>query len=293
MAILVTGASGRVGRAIFVRLAADCEVRGFDAAPSSTVSALGDVADHAAVARAAEGAQAIIHVAGLHAPHVGLVPEHEFERVNVQGTRNLLEAALRLGIRRFIYTSTTALYGYASVSPAAAVWVTENVAPMPRTIYHRTKLAAELLLEAAAARHGLSVTVLRMSRCFPERAPLMAAYRLHRGVDARDVAEAHALALALDTPGFRVFNISGSTPFLPNDAPALLRDAPAVLRRRAPDFVQAFKARGWPLPASIDRVYCSLTAKRELGWRPRHGFSEVLKMLDERCSEVLPAAGPS
>ena len=61
----------------------------------------------------------------------------------------------------------------------------------------------------------------------------------------------------------------------------LLRDAPSVLRRRAPELVEAFGRRGWSLPVSIDRVYSPERAMQELGWRPRYGFVEVLKMLDE------------
>jgi len=45
-------------------------------------------------------------------------------------------------------------------------------------------------LREDAGRDGLAVTVLRLSRCFAEPAPLMAAYRLHRGIDARAVASA-------------------------------------------------------------------------------------------------------
>jgi hypothetical protein len=60
--------------------------------------------------------------------------------------------------------------------------------------HHRTKLEAEQFLEAEADRN-LKVTTLRMSRCFPEPAPIMAMYRLHRGIDSRDVAEGHRQVL--------------------------------------------------------------------------------------------------
>ena len=75
---------------------------------------------------------------------------------------------------------------------------------LPTTIYHATKIAAEDLLSIASKQGGLSVTVLRISRCFPEPAHIMAVYRLHRGIDARDVADAHAGALAVRGAGFRM-----------------------------------------------------------------------------------------
>jgi len=102
------------------------------------------------------------------------------------------------------------------------------------------------------------------------------------------VAEAHALALLQTPPGLRRFVVSGATPFGPDDLRDLLHDAPTVLARRAPELVEAFVRRGWPLPTSIDRVYASARAMQQLGWQPRFGFDEVLKMLDDESSEVLP-----
>ncbi|MDX2141775.1 MAG: NAD(P)-dependent oxidoreductase [Rhodospirillaceae bacterium] len=288
MKIVVTGSGGRIGRAIYRRLAPQHDVIGLDRAPSSTAHVLADICDDGALARAMKGADAVIHVAALHAPHVDVVSDADFARVNVEGTRRVLTAAVEAGVRRLVLTSTTALYGYASKSPDGAVWVDENTVPKPRNIYHRTKLEAEELLREAAQHHGLQVRIIRMSRCFPEPAPVMAAYRLHRGVDARDVAAAHALALINTGAPSQTYIVSGRTPFVPSDSPALLRDAPAVLAQRAPDLVRAFAARGWPLPRSIDRVYCAQRAERDLGWTPRFGFDEVLAEHDRESPEVLP-----
>lgn len=281
MRVLVTGATGRVGRAIAIHLMrAGHDVTGFDRAPSSTAAIVADLDDDAALARALDGVDAIVHTAGLHAPQVDVVPDAEFERINVGATRRLLARARDAGIGRFVLTSTTALYGVAG-------WIDESVAPQPRTIYHRTKLAAEDAVREAAAAGGLAATILRMSRCFPEPVPEMAAYRLHRGVDARDVASAHAFALADETPGCRVFVVSGATPFERADIDALAIDAPAVLARRAPGLVETFTRRGWPLPRIIDRVY-SPGALQALGWSPRRGYDEVIRQYDDESGEVLP-----
>ena len=142
--------------------------------------------------------------------------------------------------------------------------VTEDTVPNPRTIYHRTKLEAEGIV-AAAASPDLSVRIIRLSRCFPEPAPLMALYRLHRGVDYRDVAAAHLLASDWRGSACETFVISGYTPFLPSDCADLKRDAAAVIRSRAPNVAEAFDARGWPLPKSIDRVYDGSKAEQMLG----------------------------
>ena len=289
MKVLVTGASGRIGRAVMIRLARQHQVLGLDRAPSSTAHWVGDLADADLLRRALHGVDAVVHAAALHAPQVGRVPDAEFQRINVDATRALAEAATAAGVSRLLYTSTTALYGGAATPAAAAGWVDETLAPQPRTIYHRSKLAAEQLLACYADAGAFRLTVLRLSRCFPETAPQMATARLHRGVDARDVAAAHACALATARPGARVYLLSGATPFQPADLAQLKADAPGVLRLRAPALVSAFAARGWALPASIDRVYSPALAQRELGWQPRFGFESVLQQLDEESPDVLPA----
>lgn len=281
MRIALTGGAGRIGQAIRARLEREHEVVALDRRAAPAVELVGDLCDAALLERLCAGADALVHVAALHAPQVGVLPEAEFERVNVEGTRRLLAAARRHGVQRFVFTSTTALYG----SPG---WIDETTVPRPRTVYHRTKLAAEALLQQAAAAGGPVVRILRMSRCFPEPAPLMAAYRLHRGVDARDVADAHALALADDGPRCATCVISGRTPFERADMAGLQHDAAAVLRRRAPGLVAEFERRGWALPARIDRVYDASAAQRALGWVPQHGAEAVLAQADAGSAEVLP-----
>jgi UDP-glucose 4-epimerase len=296
MNVLITGAAGRVGRACRARLQAGHVLRGLDRVSAPGVDCIGDLGDADLVSRAMQGIDAVLHCAALHAPHVGRVDDREFQRVNVDATLALWRAARAAGVRRFIFTSTTALYGtdVAGIAGSArADWITEETPPRPRSIYHRSKLAAEQGLRESASGGGPAVTVLRMSRCFAETARLMAVYRLHRGIDVRDVAEAHALALAgeADVP-WRCFIVSGATPFVAADAERLWNDAPALLRERAPALAGEFVRRGWPLPASIDRVYVPDAAMRALGWRPRHGWAAVLDQLDAGEPEVLaPSPG--
>lgn len=288
MKVLITGAAGRVGRAIYIRLSAEHEVVGFDSTPSSTSDIVASITETEKIRAALHGVDAVIHVAALHAPHVEHYREETFEAVNVTATETLARLAAETKVRSFVFTSTTALYGSASTQNGRAAWIDEKTVPQPRTIYHRAKLKAESTLEAIAFETALPVTVIRMSRCFPEPAPAMAAYRLHRGVDVRDVAEAHAQAATLPSTGYRRFVVSGSTPFLPEDGDRLMRNASEVLEVRCPEIVEAFRSRGWQLPGSIDRVYSPSLAASELHWHPRYGFEEVLAQLDRRSLEVLP-----
>lgn len=277
MRVLLTGSSGRIGQAVATALAPWHEVVGLDARPGPATRHVGDLGDAALWPSVLDGVQAVVHTAALHAPHVGRVTDQEFRRVNVEATAALVAAAAQRGVRRIVYTSTTALYGAGSAEGAPADWVDEDTPPRPRTVYHHSKLAAEAVLQEAAARHGLALTLLRMGRCFPEPLPVMAVYRLHRGVDARDVAEAHRLALDHEAPGTRCFVVSGATPFARADAAAAGRDAPALLRSRVPALAAAFDARGWPLPPRLDRIHDPARAIAGLGWRPRHGWASVLK----------------
>lgn len=288
MRIVITGTAGRIGRTIHVRLSPFHNIVGVDRSPASTVDVVGDIADKELLHRLCENADAIIHTAALHAPHVGIVSDAEFERINVEATQSLIDTALQCRIPRIVFTSTTALYGSSACAMDSAVWVDEETVPHPLTIYHRTKLAAETLLRKASQEHGLVVRIMRMSRCFPEPAPQMALYRLHRGVDARDVANAHALALEDTASGCKTYIISGLTPFRKEDCVELWNNAAAVLKRRVPEFTNDFEKRGWTLPTRIDRVYDSSKAYRELGWQPRYGYANVFSLLDQGLSEVLP-----
>jgi nucleoside-diphosphate-sugar epimerase len=238
---------------------------------------VGDVGDPALLRSALRGVDAVMHTAALHAPHVGQVPDAEFERVNVQATRSLLDAAAACGVARIVYTSTTALYGDAARPAGRAGWIDEALLPEPRTVYHRSKLAAEQVLTQAAAQGGPRVRLLRMGRCFTEPVPLMAAYRLHRGIDVRDVADAHAHALLDAGLPCELYVVSAATPFLRADAPRLWHAAASVIRERAPALAAAFDGRGWALPTSIDRVHDSARAQHAWGWRPRFGADDVLR----------------
>jgi nucleoside-diphosphate-sugar epimerase len=287
MKIAITGTSGRIGRAIHFSLCQSNRITGIDRSAASVTTHLGDIDNYALLIKAFKGVDAVVHTAALHAPHVGIHGENEFYRINVKGTESVVRAAAECGARSLVFTSTTALYGYASLHPDRATWIDEKTKPEPKSIYHRTKLEAEQFLESEASRN-LKVTTLRMSRCFPEPAPIMAMYRLHRGIDARDVAEAHHLALVDSDENYRMFVVSGATPFQEADRTSLKRSPESVLRKRCPAICKTFESRGWSLPDSIDRVYDSSKAQNALKWKPKYGSGEVVNMLDNQISEVLP-----
>ncbi|MBP8240298.1 MAG: NAD(P)-dependent oxidoreductase [Saprospiraceae bacterium] len=286
--IVITGSSGRIGRALYWKLCQHYNVVGIDISPSSTTSKIVDIRDYEQLLRNFEGVDTIFHVAALHAPHVGIASEKDFYHINVNATEKICRAALESGVSQIVFTSTTALYGYANYGIGNAVWVNEQTIPEPKTIYHKTKLEAENIMKEYSEKK-LAVSVIRMSRCFPEPAQMMAVYRLHRGVDYRDVADAHVLAGELQkNKKFDIYLISADTPFLKTDCQLLFENPEAVIRKRHPLLAEEFDHRGWKFPESIDRVHDSSYSRKILGWRAKRGPLEVFKQFDNDDFEILP-----
>src|SRR3954466_7051676 len=295
MRILVTGSAGHLGEALMRTLPEEGhEVVGLDILESPYTQVVGSVADRALAKRCVDGADAIVHAATLHKPHVGSHGRQEFVATNVTGTLTLLEEAVAAGVGRFVFTSTTSTFGRALTPPpgAPAAWITEGVAPVPRNIYGATKTAAEDLCELVHRDHGLPCLILRTSRFFPEAddrdevrdryddANLKVNELLYRRVDLEDVVSAHRCALErVPGLGFGRYIVSATTPFAPEDLAELRADAPAVVRRRCPGYEAVYAERGWRMFETIDRVYVNERARRELGWRPRYDFGGVLERL--------------
>ena len=270
--VLITGTSGALGSAIAeTAVVHGWTVRGADWVPGRWTTVVGDLREPDVRRAAVAGVDAVVHVAALHAPHVNQVPDAEFREINVSMTEALLTESAKRTSCRFVYTSSTSVYGHSLVPTDRTVWVTEELNPCPRDIYDETKLAAESLVAASPN----PAIVLRIARCFPEPLRLLALYRLYRGVGVSDVAAAHVIALEkANVTG--VFNIAGPVLFNEEDVSELYRSAATAIRRKAPAVAGAFEKLGWPLPDQIDRVYDSRAARRHLDYDPREGVLDLL-----------------
>ncbi len=296
MKALVTGSSGHLGEAL-VRSLRELghEALGLDIAAGAFTGRVGSIIERSSVGQAMRGVDTVFHTATLHKPHIATHSRQDFVDTNITGTLNLLEEAAAAGVKAFIFTSTTSVFGDALVPPAGApaAWVTEEVTPIPKNIYGVTKAAAEGLCRLFHRNAGLASMVLRTSRFFPEEdddEAVRAAYAdtnlklnefLHRRVDIEDIVSAHLLA-AEQAPrlGFATYIISATTPFRPEDLAELRRCAPAALRRRMPAYEALYARRGWTMAPALDRVYVTARAREELGWRPRHDFASLLRRLE-------------
>lgn len=301
MRILLTGSSGWLGSALQPRLEVlGHEVIGLDPAPSARTQIVGSVAARELVFRIVRDnrIEAIIHSGALHKPNIEHYENTDFVATNVQGTLNLLDAAVANGVERFVFTSTTSLMisqairaGFQGGARQAA-WLTEEMSPEPRNIYGVTKLSAEHLCRLYHIEHGLPVVVLRTARFFPEADDMAHAIEqsdantkanelLFRRLTVEDAAEAHVAALEKAPElGFDTFIISAPTPFRPRDCAELIADAPSVVARYFPDYPGLYARKGWTMFSSIDRVYDPSRAGERLGFVCKTSFADVLAALE-------------
>ena len=310
MRVLITGSAGHLGEALARVLRVEGhDVVGLDLLASPYTDVVGSIANRALVRDAIAGADAVLHAATLHKPHVESHTRQEFIDTNLTGTLTLLEEAVAAGVGRFVFTSTTSAFGRALAPPPGdpATWIDEDVTPRPRNIYGATKVAAEDLCELIHRDHGLPVLVLRTSRFFPEeddrrevRAEFPAANAkvnelLYRRGDIQDMVDAHRLALErAPALGFGRYIVSATTPFTREDLAALRSDAPAVVARLFPDYAALYERLGWRMFAEIERVYDNARARRDLGWTPRWDFAHALARLaagQDPFSDLTAAVG--
>jgi dihydroflavonol-4-reductase len=273
MRVFLTGAGGFVGG----HVARELRERGADVRDERI-----DLLDPAGLERAMQDCDAVVHVAALYSYEAR---DELLERVNVAGTRNVLEAAARAGVPRVVCTSTAGTCGPVAGRPATE----EDVPPAwELTVpYKRTKLAAEQLARAAGAVVVNPTAPLGTGDLRPTPTGRMVAgvargkvrgYLAGTGlnvVDVRDVAIGHALALEHGRPGERY--LLGGVDLPLRDLFAKIADAAGRPRPRirvpytvvraaaAARLVNRHEVRLARLPM----YFSSAKAERELGYRAR------------------------
>jgi UDP-glucose 4-epimerase len=164
--VLVTGAAGFIGSHLCRRLVAEGEeVVGLDDLSAGDLANLADVPDvrfveadlrdEAAVARAAEGCDAILHHAARKSVPRSVREPDVFVDVNVRGTLNVLLAA-RERRATSVFASSSSVYGDQEVFP-----LREDAEPRPRSPYAATKLAGEALFRSWWHSYGVPTITLR------------------------------------------------------------------------------------------------------------------------------------
>lgn len=225
----VTGAGGFIGRAVVARLRSEGhDVTGSDLAGGDGVSAL-DLRDRDAVTATlhALGPDVVVHGGAISGAMLATGDPALMFDVNVAGTLNVAEAMRRAGVRRLVFLSSNAVYAEA---PTRAP-VDEEAPLGAGDAYGASKLAAEAILRAYAASHGIACIALRISSVFG--AGRVTPYLVSQTLDAvkegatlevtdtrsnmrqfvhvSDAARAVCLAVPAVREGFTPVNITGGT----------------------------------------------------------------------------------
>ena len=173
--VLVTGGAGFIGSHLVERLlAAGRRVRVLDNLSTGKYRNLprherlefieGDIRDAAAVQRAMQGAGAIAHLAAVASVQASVDDPAGTHASNFDGTLNLLDAARRAGVTRFVYASSAAVYGTTAPLP-----VTEDTRLDPLTPYAADKLAGEHYLGFYGRQFGINGTAFRFFNIYGPR----------------------------------------------------------------------------------------------------------------------------
>ena len=164
--VLITGAAGRIGAGLAERLKDRYDLRLHynrtipEQRPVEDY-VVANVANYDEVAAAVAGMDAIVHMAGQPSVQASWESVHE---ANIVGVRNVYEAARQAGVRRFVYVSSSEIYGTAQTVP-----MTEQHPAWPMTVYGAAKLAGERYTDAYWRTYGFPTVVIRPFNAFGPR----------------------------------------------------------------------------------------------------------------------------
>jgi nucleoside-diphosphate-sugar epimerase len=289
MRIFFTGGSGKAGRHVAPYLAerghtvlnADLVPLGHEEVDDLTV----DITDSGQVFGALtsyvglgelepggppRGFDAVVHFAAI--PRIGLRPDNETFRINTMGTYAVIEAAVKLGIRKIVIASSETTYGICFSDGEATphyLPVDEDYDVDPMDSYALSKVCNERTARAFQRRSGADIYALRIGNVVePHEYDRFARFReepetrrrnIFNYVDARDLGQIVDLCLSRDGLGFQIFNAANSI-----NAP----DIPAreLARRYFPDA---------PIRGELgddDPLYSNAKIRDVLGFRDRHDW---------------------
>ena len=273
MKLVVTGASGKAGRAV-VRdlLQHEHEVIAIDLVSSAGSPApllLADLTEFGQTVECLAGADAVVHLAAIPASRIRT--EETTFRTNMLSTYNVFEAARLLGLRRVVWASSETILGlpFEREQPAYAP-IDEEHPPFPESSYALSKLLAEELGRQLHRWSGTPNVALRFSNImepeeyerFPSfwNDPSLRRWNLWGYVDARDVAQSCRLALEADV-GAEHFIVAASDTVMNRPSRALMEEVyPSVPYR--------------PTTGEFDTLLSIAKAQRMLGYEPRWSWRD-------------------
>jgi len=301
--VLVTGAAGFIGSHLSERLvSAGHPVIGLDNFDDFTPPALkkknlsnlrgegnfqlveGDIRDSELLKELfrKQDFKAVFHLAARAGVRASLEQPVLYQDINVRGTLNLLEACRTSRIEKFIYTSSSSVYGNNSASPFRE----DTNVNSPISPYAASKAAAELFCRAYHNLYKLPVVILRLFTVYgPRQRPDLAIHRFTRQIlngqevtilgdgnsirdytYVEDVVDGYLAALRYQGDGFHIFNIGGGHPV---GILALIQSIERSLHKSA--FIRYTE----PVPGDMKTTVADISkANSRLGYQPRIGIEE-------------------
>lgn len=280
MKIVVTGGSGKLGRAVVTYLRdAGHEVRNFDKVTErDEMSTTVDFTDYGQTVDALlgiddrhSGLDAVVHLAAV--PAGGIVPDATTFHNNMNSTFNVFQAARRAGIKHVVYASSETVLGLPFETPPPYIPVDEEYDTRPESVYSVVKhLEEELARKFVRWDPELSITALRFSNVmapedyaeFPsfDADPRSRNWNLWGYIDARDGAQAVLKALENAKPGFEAYIIAAADTVMSRDNASLIAEVyPGV------------EVRG---EIGTHNTLLSINkARRDLGYEPKYSWRDA------------------
>lgn len=294
MRILFTGGSGKAGKhAVAYLVAQGHRVLNLDKTPldhPGVDNRIGDIADagqmfdimasYAGYDEMEPGTgvpkfDAVVHFAAI--PRLLMTSDNECYRVNTIGTYNVLDAAVKLGIKKVIFASSETTYGVCFADgdrKPEYLPIDEEHPVVPEDSYAMSKVVNEVTARSFQRRSGIDIYGIRINNVIEphEYAQNFPAYMANPGlrrrnifayIDARDLGHMVDRCLATDGLGFQIFNAS-------NDDHSVGETSQALI---------AAYYQGVPLReiTPLGTFYSNAKAKAMLGFEPKHSWRMYLK----------------
>jgi UDP-glucuronate 4-epimerase len=262
----------------------------------------GDIRDAAGISRWGQGIRAdvLVHLAGKAGVRPSLADPAGYADVNVLGTVRLLEWAREREVPKFLFASSSSVYGGNTKVPFSE----DDPVDRPVSPYAATKKAGELLCHTYCHLHGMNVAALRFFTVYgPRQRPEMAIRKFTRGIlEGRpldlygdgssrrdytyiDDVVSGVLGALSAPPGYRVYNLGESATISLSDLVSLLEEAcgKAAVRRYRPT-----------QPGDVPVTYADISrAKAEIGYDPRISVAEgVARFVEWYRRQETVGTGP-
>lgn len=295
MRVIVTGGAGFLGSHVADHLsAAGHDVTIFDRLTSARHRSIaGDLLDEESVSSALRGAEVVCHLGAVGDVYLAAERPTLAAAINVTGTANVCQAALREGVGRVVVASTWEVYGRPRYQP-----MDEEHPCDPDHPYNITKLAGEQLARSQARLKGLGVVALRLGTAYGTRMRPNSVFQVfvrralakepltiqgsgqqgRQFTHATDIASAFEAALTRGEMGAAYNVVAPRMVTIQELAEAVVRYQPTQI------------TYGPPRPGDVpSATITSERAHRDIGWEARMRFEDGLRELVEEVRSVMVA----